>query len=149
QIPVAGDNACFVVSGYATFYAGNDPDDGHPISCTLTGGGSGSSDERWFGNEFSLTVGPKWASISHVAPVIGIRGISFRGSDTTDDTGYEINDVSWDAVDTDDGTPLQHKRIRINGWVSMCGGEQSAVIRLSYHLTAIGREFFIKHPLPL
>src|SRR3954449_13591384 len=85
QLPIAGDGACFVVSGYATFYSGSDPDDGHPTGCTLKGGGTGSSDERWFGSEVHLTVGPKWASISHVAPVIGIAGISFRDSDTTDD----------------------------------------------------------------
>ena len=147
QIPIVGDQTCFVVSGYATFYADSAPHDGHPIGCTLTGGGDGSSDPRWFGNPVELTVGPKWISVAHVAPVIGIAGISFRDSDTTDDTGYMILDTSWDTVDIDEGGPIHHKRIRIKTNISMCGGEQSAVVKLSYHLTAIGRELMIKHPI--
>ena len=144
RIPVAGGDHCAVVSGYATFYQDTAPGDGHPIGCTITGGGS-NSDPRWFATKVEMIVGPLWRSVTDVSPVVNIAGISFRDSDTTDDTGYQITDCVWDTVSTTEGL-IHSKRIRLRVTITMCGGEQSAVTKLSYHLTAIGRSLI--NPVP-
>ena len=142
EIPIPGDDKCFVVSGYASFYSGSGEGDSHPLNCTITGGGL---DKRWFGADVEMVVGPKWNSVQHVSPVVSIAGISFRDSDTTDHTGYMVLECEWDTVEASPGNLLQ-RRIRLKPVISMCGGEQSAVVKLSYHLTAIGRFLHIPHP---
>jgi len=150
QIPLPGKDECFVASGYANFFSGTAPGDGHPLNCKITGGGS-NSDEKWFGTEVHMTVGPKWVSVSQVAPLVSIAGISFRDSDTTDHTGCKVSSCDWDMVEAADNKSIKFKRIRLKVWITMCGGQQSAVIKLSYYLTAIGRQPVIlqKIPIPL
>ena len=148
RIPLPGRDECFGASGYANFFSGTASGDGHPLNCKISGVGT-NSDDKWFGTEVHMTVGPKWLSVAHVAPVVAIAGISFRDSDTTDHTGYQVSSCEWDTVEAGDNTAIKFKRIRLKVWITMCGGEKSAVIKLSYYLTAIGRPPIILQKVPI
>lgn len=136
RIPTSGRERCIAVSGYADFSKDDDPLDGHPLHSEISGGGE-NSDSRWFGTTVHMIVGPKWATVKDVSPVVNVAGISFLDSDETDDTGYEIMSCTWDAVQLpapDTGS----ERIRLKVVIRMCGGSRSSITMLSYHLVAIG-----------
>ena len=141
RIPISGSERCIVVSGYANFSDENDSDDGHPLNSKLHGAGTGSSDHRWFGNPtVHLIVGPKLHEIKDVSPIVNVGGWSFRDSDETDHTGFEITSCTWDSVSMPE--PEQAlKRVRLKIESRMCGGEQSSVTILSYHFVVIGKLF--------
>jgi hypothetical protein len=83
-----------------------------------------------------MIVGPKVNEVVDVSPIVNIAGINFTASDETDDTGYEIMSCTWDSVFLP--APEQTlKRIRLKVEIRMCGGEQSSVTMLSYHLTTL------------
>ena len=142
RIPIEPSNQrCYVVSGLADFSAHDAHDDGHPMGSKIHGFGDGSSDKRWFDVEpIHMIVGPKWHEIDDASPTVSVAGISFRDSDETDDLGYEIKSIEWDAFDLpapDEG----FKRVRLKVVIRMCGGEQSTINMLSYHLTILGKLF--------
>ena len=142
RIPIAGSDRCYVVSGYADFSQSNAGTDGHPVGSQLDGLGDGSSDHRWISHTIHLIVGPKVNEVIDVSPIVNVTGISFIGSDETDSTGYEILSCKWDAISLPE--PEQGlKRIRLKVELRMCGGEQSTVTMLSYHLTTLVKVFSI------
>lgn len=138
-----GRDRCYAVSGYADFSDADAHDDGHPMHSPLHGGGSGSSDHRWFGiGPIHLVVGPKFAEVKDVSPIVNVAGFSFRDSDETDDTGFEITKCEWDAVSLPEPDNGQ-ERVRLKIDARMCGGEQSSITILSYHFIVVGSVFSI------
>ena len=136
RIPIPGSDRCYVVSGYADFSSSDEPTDGHPLGSQIDGLGDGSSDKRWISHTIHMVVGPKFHEIKDVSPIVNIAGISFRDSDETDDTGYEILSCKWDSISLPE--PEQGlKRIRLKVEIRMCGGQQSTITMLSYHLVTI------------
>ena len=139
RIPIAGADRCYVVSGYADFTPKNP---GHPLGSQIQGLGTGNSDDRWVKSTIHMIVGPKVNEVIDVSPIVNVAGISFIASDETDDTGYEILSCKWDSVSLPE--PEQGlKRIRLKVEIRMCGGEQSSVTMLSYHLTTLVKVFSI------
>jgi hypothetical protein len=131
-----GQDRCFAVSGYADFSDEDDVDDGHPLNSPLHGAGTGSSDHRWFSvGSIHMVVGPKFHQVKDVSPIVNVAGYSFRDSDETDHTGFEITSCNWDSV-AEAETGLERVRLKVRA--RMCGGEQSSLTILSYHFIVVG-----------
>ena len=136
RIPIAGSDRCWVVSGYADFSSADEPSDGHPLNSKLTGAGL---DKRRWERTVHMVVGPKWHEVKDVSPIVNVAGYSFRDSDETDHTGYEVLSCKWDTVSLPE--PEQNmRRIRLKVTLRLCGGEQSSITMLSYHFVAIGKQ---------
>lgn len=76
-----------------------------------------------------MVVGPKFHQVKDVSPIVNVAGYSFRDSDETDHTGFEITSCNWDSV-AEAETGLERVRLKVRA--RMCGGEQSSLTILSY-----------------
>lgn len=135
RIPVAGQDRCIVVSGMAVFSTGHTTGDGehHPVGSQINGAGL---DKRWWKHSIRMVVGPEFSQVKDVSPIVAVAGYFFEDSDETDSTGFELGKVSWDAVSSDDNQNME--RVRLKFSLSICGGEQSSITRISYHFVVTG-----------
>jgi hypothetical protein len=137
NIPVAGSGAqCRVVSGYANFYDFIN-NYGEPIDSPIKGDPD-DDDTIWITHEVHMVVGPKWTDVRDVSPSVFVAGFSFRDSDSADRSGTEIMQCTWDTVGLSEGqTNFERIRLKVN--LRLCGGEEYSIIKLGYHLVAVGR----------
>ena len=85
-----------------------------------------------------MEVGPPWRSVRDVSPIVTVAGFSFKDNDSADASGTEIRSCTWDTVGlTGDQSNLERIRLKVD--VRMCGGADYSVIKLAYHLVAVGR----------
>ncbi|MGV0740919.1 hypothetical protein [Mycolicibacterium sp. XJ870] len=153
SIPVAASGAvCRVVSGYANFHdkdnhnvhgapIGLDPLPGEDVLQELPLIGDtypNDDDKKWSPYEVHMVVGPTWRSVRDVSPIVGVAGFSFKDSDAADASGTEILRCTWDTVGlTGDQSEMERIRLKVN--LRLCGGNDYAIIKLGYHLVAVGR----------
>lgn len=153
NVPVAGSGAqCRVVSGYANFFDKNITNvHGAPIGLTPLPGEdvlqplplSGDfypedDDKKWSAYEVHLVVGPAWQAVRDVSPIVSVAGFAFMDSDSADSSGWEVRRCTWDTVGLT-GNQNNLERIRLKVDLRMCGGRGYSVIKLGYHLVAVGR----------
>jgi hypothetical protein len=141
NIPVAGSGTlCRVVSGYANFYDKNfQNSNGAPLGPPpLTGDELDDNDEKWVSHVVHMVVGPKWRDVRDVSPIVGLAGFSFMDNDSADASGTEIQGCAWDTVGLpEEETNFEQIRLKVN--LRLCGGDRYSVIKLGYHLVAVGR----------
>ncbi|WP_131590582.1 hypothetical protein [Mycolicibacterium setense] len=152
-IPVAGTGTlCRVVSGYANFMdkditntygapIGLEPLPGDDVLQPLPLSGDfypEDDDKTWRAYEVHMEVGPTWRSVRDVSPIVAVAGFSFRDNDSADASGTEIRSCTWDTVGLT-GDQSNMERIRLKVDVRMCGGADYSIIKLAYHLVAVGR----------
>ncbi|BBX88508.1 hypothetical protein H5U98_26105 [Mycolicibacterium boenickei] len=153
NIPVAGAGTlCRVVSGYANFMDKNitnafgapiglEPLPGEDILQPLPLSGDfepNDDDKTWRAFEVHMEVGPNWRSVRDVSPIVTVAGFTFRDNDAANASGTEIRSCTWDTVGLT-GDQSEFERIRLKVDVRMCGGQQYSIIKLAYHLVAVGR----------
>jgi hypothetical protein len=131
RIPIPGSDRCYVISGYAN-YSANDTKFGGPTSGIT---GSSTSDDTWVTHQLNMVVGGEWHDVKDVSPIASVAGFWFNDSDETDATGIEILSCRWDTVGVENNSALE--RIRLKVRIKMCGGGESCVTKISYHLVAI------------
>jgi hypothetical protein len=134
-IPSSGGDKCYVISGFADFSWGDSDESGGPIGAGPHG--ESHHDEEWKSWAVHLVVGREWLNIKAVSPTAGIAGYWFKDSDETDSTGIELENCRWDTVGMGDSSL---ERIRLKMRVRICGGIQSSISKISYHLVAIVTE---------
>lgn len=153
NVPVAGSGAqCRVVSGYANFFDKNITNIyGAPIGLAplpgedvlqelpLTGDVyPDDEDKKWTAYNVHMVVGPAWHSVRDVSPIVSVAGFSFMDNDSADASGSEIRRCTWDTVGLT-GDQAEFERIRLKVDLRLCGGNRYAIIKLGYHLVAVGR----------
>jgi hypothetical protein len=135
EIPVNyGRIKCYVISGFADFTTHDTERDKSPIGFTLPDG-SARGDRIWVTNQIHLVIGPDFNEVVDVSPTAAIAGYAFFNSDETDSTGIELEECRWDTVPVDGNASLERIRLKIK--LRMCGGLQSTVTKISYHLVAL------------
>lgn len=137
RIPTpVGSQRCYVISGFADFSWGENRFGG-PLG--MGPQGSDRDDETWVSHNVHLVVGAEYLEVFDVSPTVAVAGFHFRDSDETDDTGIELENCRWDTVGV--GEPNTSKeRIRLKIKLRMCGGTNSVVSKISYHLVALVSE---------
>ena len=126
DIPVTGSGTqCRVVSGYANFYE-KDLLNVH------------GAPQEWVLYDVHMVVGPKWLDVRDCSPIVGIDGFSFVDNDSADASETEIVACTWDTVGLSDGQ-TNFERIRLKVKLRMCGGIRYSVLKLGYHLVAVGQ----------
>jgi hypothetical protein len=141
NIPVAGSGViCRVVSGYANFYEkGFENVHGAPLGSEITGDVyPNDDDKKWTFYDVHMVVGPKWHDVRDVSPIVNVAGFSFMDNDSADASGIEILECKWDTVGEPEGQ-TQLERIRLKVKLRLCGGNGYSILKLSYHLVAVGR----------
>jgi hypothetical protein len=141
DIPVASSGAlCRVISGYANFYDKNFANEhGAPLDPLITGDVYPSDDDKkWTTYNVHMVVGPKWNNVRDVSPIVAVAGFSFRDSDSADASGTEILACKWDTVGLSEGQ-TELERIRLKVKLRLCGGNEYSIIKLAYHLVAVGK----------
>jgi hypothetical protein len=137
NIPVAGSGAlCRVVSGYANFYDFIN-NYGEPLGSPIKGDPD-DDDMIWITHEIHMVVGPKWNDVRDVSPTVFVAGFDFRDSDSADRSGTEILQCTWDTVGLSEGQ-TNVERIRLKVKLRLSGGEGYSIIKLGYHLVAVGK----------
>ena len=153
NIPVASSGTqCRVISGYANFFdksntnvygapIGLGPPPGSNVLDPLPLSGDfypNDDDKTWRTHDVHMEVGPPWRSVRDVSPIVTVAGFSFKDNDSADASGTEIRSCTWDTVGlTGDQSNLERIRLKVD--VRMCGGADYSVIKLAYHLVAVGR----------
>lgn len=98
---------------------------------------TGGEDEDVF-REYvvEIVVGPWWKAVRQVTPVVTVSFWSHRESDEDDNSGWAVDNVTWD---TRGGTGAQQdqERIQIRCKVSV-QGEHARVVTLGYHVHGRG-----------
>ena len=138
SIPIAGSNRCYVISGFADFTWGEGHVGKGPLSNVVA---DRDDDDLWVTHKLHIVVGREWHDVKQVSPTAAIAGYWFHNSDETDSTGIELENCKWDTVGVDGNTGLEKIRLKIK--LRMCGGVQSSVTKISYHLVAIVTELSI------
>lgn len=139
-IPVASSGAlCHAISGYANFYNKDFANEfGAPLDPSITGDIYPSDeDKKWKTYNVHMVVGPKWNNVRDVSPIVTVAGFSFRDSDSADASGTEILQCKWDTVGLSEGQ-TELERIRLKVKLRLCGGNEYSIIKLAYHLVAVG-----------
>ncbi|MCV7067004.1 hypothetical protein [Mycolicibacterium houstonense] len=150
-VPSAGTQ-CRVISGYANFMdkdinnvygapIGLEPLPGSDVLQDLPLSGDfypNDDDKTWRAHEVHMEVGPPWRSVRDVSPIVTVAGFSFQDNDSADASGTEIRSCTWDTVGLT-GDQSNFERIRLKVDVRMCGGKDYSIIKLAYHLVAVGR----------
>jgi len=135
RIPTpSGGNKCYVVSGFADF-TWAEGGLGGPLSMV---GGSDDDDEKWVTHNLNILVRQQWQTVIDVSPTAAIAGYWFYDSDETDSTGIELESCKWDTVGVPEKPNVERIRLKIK--LRMCGGTQSVVSKISYHLTTVVRD---------
>jgi hypothetical protein len=141
NIPVGGSGTqCRVVSGYANFYEKDFLNvHGAPLGSDITGDVyPNDDDKKWTFYDVHMIVGPKWLDVRDISPIVGIDGFSFMDNDSADASGTEILECKWDTVGLSEGQ-TNFERIRLKVKLRLCGGEGYSILKLGYHLVAVGR----------
>jgi hypothetical protein len=136
-IPIVGGD-CIALSGYANFFSGN-TEEGGPSSTSLKG--YSHTDTVWNSHEVHMVVGPMWVNVRDVSPIVVVAGYTFHDSDEADDSGYQVDNCTWDTVGQSGGPTdfERNTRIRLKVNIKMRGGSDFSVTKLAYHLIAVGR----------
>ena len=140
-IPVASSGTlCRAISGYANFYNKEFANEhGAPLDVSITGDVYPDDDDlKWTSYNVHMVVGPKWNNVRDVSPIVSVAGFSFRDSDSADASGTEILECKWDTVGLSEGQ-TELERIRLKVKLRLCGGNGYSIIKLAYHLVAVGR----------
>ena len=140
-IPVASSGTlCRAISGYANFYNKEFANEhGAPLDVSITGDVYPDDDDlKWTTYNVHMVVGPKWNNVRDVSPIVAVAGFSFRDSDSADASGTEIIQCKWDTVGLSEGQ-TELERIRLKVKLRLCGGNGYSIIKLAYHMVAVGR----------
>jgi len=140
-IPVASSGTlCRAISGYPNFYNKDFANEhGAPLDVSITGDVYPDDDDlKWTTYNVHMVVGPKWNNVRDVSPIVSVAGFSFRDSDSADASGTEILECKWDTVGLSEGQ-TELERIRLKVKLRLCGGNGYSIIKLAYHLVAVGR----------
>ena len=129
QIPIVQSGLhCMTVSGYASFLTpGGDSIKGDP-----------DKDNTFVPYTVHMVVGPQWLRLHDVCPIVHRAGFIHTDSDEADATGYTIDSCRWEEVQS---PPPNDKfvRIRLIVELTLQGGSNSWLTRLSFYLTALGQ----------
>lgn len=99
----------------------------------------GNPDEEfWNEDEFYLTVGPYWGSVTHVVPFVVLNGYFNENADEDDEQGWAVNNLRWDAV-SGTGVYDEEERIRLKFNLGL-KGENTYSFYIGYQVFARGRE---------
>ena len=98
----------------------------------------GEKDDAYTHNEMEIIVGPWWRDVQSVVPFVAMTGFDNADADDDDEQGWSIEHLTWDTVGGT-GPNVDEERIRLKFWVDL-KGENSRLTRISYTVTAAGRE---------